>query len=335
MKKMLLLMFYILLVEIQLDANLFPENLDAITTDNIENLQSIIVFENENAAAINDFVWFEAEAINTIIFGGVSGLYYLDLLSEELTPIRLESHTVYSISVNNSSRIIAVAGENSIQIIDMQTWDELHIVEHSFATSVEFSGDGDLLATGDSRGLIRVWDTDKFELLYELESEFDNAVNDLDFNEDATVLASGHQRLGIHLWNIAKITPTLTILPGYASRTIDYSFNFSSIAVGYDSSINSHTVSIWNFDTGEEIQINGHIEQTTTLVFSEDGSLLITGGSDDKLRFWDVHTTQQLFMISEHSDLVSATSINDNQTMIASSSWDGTIRIWGVLSDAD
>jgi len=46
---------------------------------------------------------------------------------------------------------------------------------------------------------------------------------------------------------------------------------------------------------------------------------------------WDVQNGQWLKFLEGHQDAVLRVAINPEGTLIASISWDGTVRLWGVV----
>ena len=57
-----------------------------------------------------------------------------------------------------------------------------------------------------------------------------------------------------------------------------------------------HTVRIWESDSGvEQDWLEGHSAPVMALVFNVDGSMLISAGSDNALKVWDMKSRERLF----------------------------------------
>jgi WD40 repeat protein/tetratricopeptide (TPR) repeat protein len=64
------------------------------------------------------------------------------------------------------------------------------------------------------------------------------------------------------------------------------------------------------------------------LVWSDDGNLLAAAGDDSRIYLWDAAARQQLAVLEGHERTVYRVGFNHAGTLLASSSWDGTTRLW-------
>ena len=76
--------------------------------------------------------------------------------------------------------------------------------------------------------------------------------------------------------------------------------------------------------------LSEHTGGVLCLTFSPDGASLVSGGSDDTIRLWDVQTGGVVKTFHGHTDRVRSVSIAADSTTIASGSEDGTIRLWDI-----
>ena len=67
-----------------------------------------------------------------------------------------------------------------------------------------------------------------------------------------------------------------------------------------------------------------------SLVFSSDGTSLVSGSSDKTVKLWDVQTGGVVKTFSAQSGLVWGVSISADDTRIASGSSDDTIHLWDI-----
>ena len=73
-----------------------------------------------------------------------------------------------------------------------------------------------------------------------------------------------------------------------------------------------------------------HTSRVRSLVFSSDGSSLVSGNADKIVHLWDVQTGGVIRSFYGHTEVVSSVSISPDQTTIASGSADTTIHLWNA-----
>ncbi len=88
----------------------------------------------------------------------------------------------------------------------------------------------------------------------------------------------------------------------------------------------------WEIPKGEKGGFFDHgDEAVTSLAFSQDGALLITGTSDGDVFLWDPEFRKtQLFRLNAHTDSVTSVSFSADGKRVATASEDGWVRLWNV-----
>jgi WD40 repeat protein len=76
--------------------------------------------------------------------------------------------------------------------------------------------------------------------------------------------------------------------------------------------------------------LSGHTDKVTSLAFSPDRALLVSGSIDKSVKLWDVQTGGAVKTFRGHHSAVLSVSISSDSTIIASGSQDGTISLWNV-----
>ncbi|XGV96578.1 MAG: NB-ARC domain-containing protein [Leptolyngbya sp. BL-A-14] len=157
--------------------------------------------------------------------------------------------------------------------------------------SLAFSADGQLLATGDVDGEIRLWMANGQPLLT-LQGHT-GWVWSLAFSLNDQLLCSGSSDGLVRLWN------------GQDGR--------------YLNALQGHADAVWSV---------AFCDRTDPL--SEPIQLLATGSEDQTIRLWDGQNGNCLHVLQGHSGAVHAISFNPADGILASGSHDQTIRLWNA-----
>jgi WD40 repeat protein len=205
--------------------------------------------------------------------------------------------------------------------------------------SVAFSTDGQILASGSTDHTIRLWSTQTGQCLQIL-TEHLHWVMSVAFSCQPDILASaGFDRM-IKFWNVQTGACIRTWQVGQSICSIAFSPSGDLLASG---SI-EREIGLWDVATGECLQtLSGHIHFVWSVAFSPDGRLLASGSFDRTIRLWDLSTGECLQILEGHNNGVFSvafvpkhnTNLVDNSSLsygqlLASSSADGTIRLWDI-----
>ena len=173
----------------------------------------------------------------------------------------------------------------------------------NMVTTLTFSGDGTLLASGSLDEEVRVWDHDK-RRTEKIFPDHDDEITALVFlNVDSlfgmpgTFLASGSKKSQIMLWNLKK-------------EGIDGQKRIAALPP----------------DSEQEVT-----HEVTTLAFLTSKKLLVSGTSKGEIHFWDVSTTDSLKVPSKslrkHDSSITTLAVSSEGAKLASGSADGIIHI--------
>ncbi|MBI5359814.1 MAG: WD40 repeat domain-containing protein [Planctomycetes bacterium] len=76
--------------------------------------------------------------------------------------------------------------------------------------------------------------------------------------------------------------------------------------------------------------LRGHHGSITSLVFSSDDKILLSGALDGEIRMWDLEEMAELKVLRGHNDSVNAIALSPDRKTIASVSDDTTVKLWDV-----
>jgi len=86
--------------------------------------------------------------------------------------------------------------------------------------------------------------------------------------------------------------------------------------------------------TGSQTAIlSGHSDYVRSLVFSPDGTSLVSGSNDKTVKLWDIQTGGVIKTFYGHTHNILSVSIPADFTRIASGSMDHTIRLWNIQTE--
>jgi WD40 repeat protein len=209
----------------------------------------------------------------------------------------------------------------------------LHGHTHT-VTSVAFSPDGKILASGSWDDTIRLWDVATRQSLgAPLTGHTTNDVTSVAFSPDGTILASGSQDKTIILWDVATRQSLGAPLTGHTQylRSVAFSPDGKTLASGGE----DKTIILWDVATRRPlgVPLTDHTAAVRSVAFSPDGKTLASSGEDKTIILWDVATRRPLNApLTGHTGSVMYIAFSPDGKTLASGSWDKTIILWDVAT---
>ena len=231
------------------------------------------------------------------------------------------------------NRVAFLQGE-SLTVFDMNKTSHRLLGHAGQTCALAFSADAKLLASGDTSGLIHLWDLNSGNAVRVLAGHR-GPVCELSFRRDGTLLASRsvNEDLSVRLWDVAT-GQNLNVFSSDSNYQIAYlGFSrddtilvatgipgvvVSNLATGARRVVERRAVTLFrvalssdgkrlaysdfednvvilNLDLDEKSKLSARFNQgAATLAFSRDDKVLLTGDQADMIRLWNVETGQLL-----------------------------------------
>ena len=230
------------------------------------------------------------------------GVWIYDVFTAQEVALLTNHPSEFTVmAASPGDKMLASANENVISLWEIHTGHRIaELTEHSEnITTLVFSSDGKVLASASEDNTIRLWDAATGRLLFLPLSGHTGDVIAIAFSPDSKMLVSGSRDNSIRLWSVAT---------GQHLATLE-----EQIA--------------WGVVTHE-----GHTGDVTAVAFSPDGATLASGGTDNKIRIWDVGTREHRAAFTGHSERVTVLTFAKNGSMLVSGSEDNTVQLWNTAT---
>ncbi|MCC3408509.1 MAG: PD40 domain-containing protein [Microcoleus sp. PH2017_10_PVI_O_A] len=195
---------------------------------------------------------------------------------------------------------------------------EQNRLENGSFNSISFSPDGQMIASGDSSGIVKLWKRDGS--LIKTLTEHSANVESVSFSPDGQMIASASRDKTVKLWT--RNGRLITTLPHSAEVS---SVSFSPDGKTIASASSDGTIKFWTRDGS---LIKTFTAGVSSISFSPDGQMIASASRDKTVKLWKRDDGSLIRTLTGHSDGVNSVRFSPDGQMIASASWDKTVKLW-------
>lgn len=258
-----------------------------------------------------------------------------DTFSPLVTPIhtlRAHSDVILRVDWNHDGTVLASSSvDHTFVLWNPKTGQRMQMFDgHSQGVNqVAFEPNGSHLASCSHDRLIRVWDLRTGLSIHELRGHLDD-VPSIAMSPDGTTLASSSEDATIRLWDM-KTGQTTRILERHKSGVSRISWTRDGRWLA--SCSNDGMVIVWDCETWTPLRELSlpYNNSPTSVAWSPDGKMLVVPTWGHTIHvFKDVvgDASGHAVVLQGHTGMVRSATFSFDQRLLASSSQDGTVRLW-------
>jgi Prp8 binding protein len=194
--------------------------------------------------------------------------------------------------------------------------------------SAKFSPNGATLASASFDRQILLWNVYGDCENYSMMTGHTGAILELHYSRDGSMLFTSSTDKTGAVWD-CSVGQRIKKLKGHTSFVNSCAASrrgVQLVATGSDDG----TIKLWDIRQKNATQTLNNTYQITTVVFSDTGDQLFSGGIDNEIKVWDLRQNSMAYSMPGHGDTITGLSLSPNGYYLLSNSMDNTVRIWDI-----
>jgi periodic tryptophan protein 2 len=247
--------------------------------------------------------------------------------------ISISQNKITAAKINSTGEWLAFGSSRLGQLLVWEWQSESYVLKQqgheSDMTCIDYSPDGQIIATGGDDGKIKVWSTQS-GFCYVTFTEHSGSVKSLQFSRKKQIVFSASIDGTVRAFDLIRYRNFRT----FTSPTPE---QFNCLAVDASTEIvcaassDNFDIYMWSIQTGQLLEIiSGHEAPISCMSFSPATGQLVSGSWDQTVRVWDIFSRSKGSETFEHRTEVLALAISPDSSVIASTTLDGCINFWSL-----
>ncbi len=237
------------------------------------------------------------------------------------------SNGINAVIFINSSAILSASDDTTIKLWDITNALTLttYVGHKKSVTSLAVSSDSTRFFTGSEDKTVKIWNTITGKSIKTL--RHDEVVTSVKYHSFSKIISASDEN--VYVWNSFLGTCLATI------KCHDANISSISISPSGDKLMTTSWdsyVKIWDLKTQELLStLKEHTNPVSCGLFSSDGKCVLTGSFDETVRVSMINISTNEDSTPHSSDIIMLV-IRPDLVHLATSSYDGTIKIWETIS---
>ena len=243
------------------------------------------------------------------------------------------AHTgpITAVDISQDGRLGASIGQDpdtSLKVWDLKKGECIFTenLDDAYFNCLSMSPSGAYLLVGDTNNYLYYWDVQAHELVHKFDAHRSGHVMAFLLNRQDTGVTVGHDS-SISFWNLQK---------GKLHRTMRKGPKITAFAMPARGntaiSTNGTAIFAWDIEDGRFERFMVQPIPIACMDISQDFRYLVTGGSDQTVRLWDVKGKKPIGELTGHSGAILSVAFGPEAKTVVSIARDNTLRLWAMES---